>query len=55
MKSVVELLEIADKSTVVVSKNLAVWFDGTLRAGRGHNATCVWFFDGQFWYHRGDE
>lgn len=35
-----------------VIQNVAVWYDGTLRPGRGHDGTCRWGFDGQVWYHK---
>lgn len=33
------------------TKNVCIWYDGTLRALRGHNGNCSWTFDGQVWYH----
>lgn len=31
--------------------NICVWYDGTMRPGRGHNGDCKWDFDGQIWWH----
>jgi hypothetical protein len=30
--------------------NICLWYDGTLRPGRGHS-NCKWTFDGQIWRH----
>lgn len=32
-------------------KNIAIWFDGTLRPAKGHHGGCRWFYDGQVFYH----
>jgi len=45
---------VSDKVIMYVV-NIALWYDGTLRPGRGHNGTCRWGFDGQVWYHKGDK
>lgn len=32
-------------------ENVCLWWDGTLKPQKGHNATCSWLFDGQIYYH----
>lgn len=33
-------------------KNVCLWYDGTLRAMKGHDVrNCKWKFDGQIWRH----
>lgn len=34
--------------------NIGVTHEGKILPKRGHDGTCKWFFDGQFWYHVGD-
>lgn len=36
---------------MTVYQNVCVWWDGTLRPGRGHSGNCKWRFDGQFHIH----
>ena len=36
---------------IVITKNICVWFDGTLRPGRGHHGRCRWVYDGQVFSH----
>ncbi len=39
-----------DNKGTIYNKNIAIWYDGTLRAAKGHQGECRWFFDGQIWY-----
>lgn len=32
-------------------ENMCTWYDGTMRSMFGHDGTCQWRFDGQFWIH----
>ena len=32
-------------------RNIAIWYDGTMRPARGHHGNCQWFYDGQVFYH----
>lgn len=41
-----------EKIVLGYAKNVCLWWDGTLRAARGHNATCEWGFDGQVHFHK---
>lgn len=43
-----------DTANVMMTQNIAVWFDGTLRPAKGHNGNCRWFYDGQVFYHTHD-
>lgn len=40
-----------DGVMVMHARNVCFWYDGTIRAMKGHHGNCRWHFDGQVWWH----
>ena len=46
-----EILRHPDTRGHFYCRNIAIWYDGTMRPAMGHHGNCQWFYDGQVFYH----